>query len=178
MILHVLIVMVASCLQRHQQQVITYLLAENRVLKAQLGGRRFRLIDTERRRLAALAHPLGRKRLKELATVATPDTLIRGRQTGQVRRRERLGGSCAITIVTQRDPALLFNHTGEVPKQYPQAQGTRPAATIAAPSLVNACGRSLRQLCFLAIKPDPSRSPPWQARAPGAGIRGRRLWSP
>ena len=91
MILHVLIVMV-TCLQRHQQQVITYLLAENRVLKAQLGGRRFRLIDTERRHLAALAHPLGRKRLKELATVATPDTLIRGRQTGQVRRRERLGG--------------------------------------------------------------------------------------
>jgi hypothetical protein len=33
MILHVLIAMVAGWLQRHQQQVITYLLAENRVLK-------------------------------------------------------------------------------------------------------------------------------------------------
>jgi len=68
--------MVAGWLQRHQQQVITYLLAENRVLKAQLGGRRLRLTDTERRRLAALAHPLGRKRLKEMATIATPDTLL------------------------------------------------------------------------------------------------------
>src|SRR5919202_1162315 len=77
MILHVLIAMVAGWLQRHQQQVITYLLAENRVLKAQLGGRRLRLTDTERRRLAALAYPLGRKRLKELATLATPDTLMR-----------------------------------------------------------------------------------------------------
>ncbi len=77
MILHVLIAMVAGWIQRHQQQVITYLLAENRVLKAQLGGRRLRLTDTERRRLAALAHPLGRKRLKELSTVATPDTLMR-----------------------------------------------------------------------------------------------------
>ncbi len=77
MILHILIAMVAGWLQRHQQQVITYLLAENRVLKAQLGGRRLRLTDTERQRLAALAHPLGRKRLKELATLASPDTLLR-----------------------------------------------------------------------------------------------------
>ena len=77
MILHVLIAMVAGWLQRHQQQVITYLLAENRVLKAQFGGRRLRLTDTERRRLAALAHPIGRTRLKEMATIATPDTLRR-----------------------------------------------------------------------------------------------------
>jgi hypothetical protein len=67
MIVHVLIAMVAGWLQCHQQQVITYLLAENRVLKAQLDGRR----------LAALAHPLGRQRLKELATLVTPNTLLR-----------------------------------------------------------------------------------------------------
>jgi transposase InsO family protein len=77
MILHVLIAMVAGWLQRHQQQVITYLIEENRILKAQLGGRRLRLTDTERRRLAALAHPLGRQRLQELATLVTPDTLLR-----------------------------------------------------------------------------------------------------
>jgi putative transposase len=69
--------MVAGWLQRHQQQVITYLIEENRILKAQFGGRRLRLTDTERRRLAALAHPLGRQRLKELATLVTPDTLLR-----------------------------------------------------------------------------------------------------
>src|SRR5215475_4291359 len=77
MILHVLIAMVAGWLQRHQQQVIAYLIEENRVLKAQLGSRRLRLTNTERRRLAALAHPLGRQRLHELATIATPDTLLR-----------------------------------------------------------------------------------------------------
>src|SRR5215831_12042295 len=69
MILHVLIAMVAGWLQRHQQQIITYLQAENRILKAQLGGRRLRLTDTERRRLAALAYPLGRTRLEEVATM-------------------------------------------------------------------------------------------------------------
>ena len=77
MILHVLIAMVAGWVQRHQQQVIAYLIEENHVLKAQLGGRRLRLTDTERRRLAALAHPLGRKRLKEVASLATPETLMR-----------------------------------------------------------------------------------------------------
>ena len=68
MILQVLIAMVAGWVQRHQQQVIAYLIEENRVLTAQLGGHRLRLTDTERRRLAALAHPLSRKRLKEVAT--------------------------------------------------------------------------------------------------------------
>lgn len=77
MILHVLIAMIAGWLQRHQQQVIAYLLEENRVLKAHLDGSRLRLTDTERRRLAALAHPLGRQRLKKLATLVTPDTLLR-----------------------------------------------------------------------------------------------------
>jgi hypothetical protein len=74
---HVLIAMVAGWIERHQQQVIAYLQEENRLLKAQRGGQRLRLTDTERRRLAALAQPLGRKRLKEVATLATPDTLLR-----------------------------------------------------------------------------------------------------
>ena len=77
MILHVLIVMITGWLQRHQQQVIAYQLEENRVLKAHPGSRRLRLTDPERRRLAALAHPLGRRRLKEIATLVTPDTLLR-----------------------------------------------------------------------------------------------------
>jgi transposase InsO family protein len=77
MILHILTAMIAGRLQRHQQQVIAYLLEENRALKAHLGRRRPRLTDTERRRLAVLAHPLGRKLLKEIATLATPDTLLR-----------------------------------------------------------------------------------------------------
>jgi putative transposase len=77
MMLRVLIAMVAGWIQRHQQQVITYLREENRVLNAHLDGRRLRLTDTERRRLAALAHPLGRKRLQEIAAITTPDMLLR-----------------------------------------------------------------------------------------------------
>jgi transposase InsO family protein len=77
MILHMLIAMVAGWVQRHQQQVIAYLSEENRVLKAQLGHRQPRLTDTERRRLATLVHPLGRARLKAVATIATLATLMR-----------------------------------------------------------------------------------------------------
>jgi len=69
--------MLAGWIQRRQQQVISYLIEENRILKAQLGNRRLRLTDTDRRRLAALAHPLSRERLKEMATIATPATLMR-----------------------------------------------------------------------------------------------------
>jgi putative transposase len=69
--------MVAGWIQGYQQQVINYLREENRVLKAQLGSRRLRLTGTERRCLATLAYPLGRQRLKEVATLATPATLLR-----------------------------------------------------------------------------------------------------
>lgn len=77
MILQILIAMVAGWINRHQQQVITYLKEENRVFKSKLSGGCLRLTDTERRRLASLAYPLGRKQLKDIATIATPDTLMR-----------------------------------------------------------------------------------------------------
>jgi hypothetical protein len=69
--------MVAGWINRYQQQVITYLKAENRVLKSKLPDGRLRLTDTERRRLAKLAHPLSRQQLRDTATIATPDTLMR-----------------------------------------------------------------------------------------------------
>ena len=77
MILQLLLATLASWTNRHQQYVITYLQEENRILTAQLRGRRLRLTDMERRRLAALAHPLGRTCLQEVATIATADTLMR-----------------------------------------------------------------------------------------------------
>jgi putative transposase len=57
--------------------VIEYLREENRVLREQLGGRRLRLNDDQRRRLAAKARGLGRKVLAQVATIVTPGTLLR-----------------------------------------------------------------------------------------------------
>ena len=77
MILQVIIAMVAGWINRHQQRVIVYQHEEIRILRAKLGNQRIRFTNTERRRLATLAHPLGRKQLKDTATIATPDTLMR-----------------------------------------------------------------------------------------------------
>ena len=59
-----------------QLQVIDYLREENRVLREQLGDRRLRLSDHQRRRLAAKAKVLGRKVLDQIATIVTPETLL------------------------------------------------------------------------------------------------------
>ena len=54
-------------LEREQRDVIAFLREENRVLKAQLGSRRLRLNDDQRRRLAVLGQRLGRGPLREVA---------------------------------------------------------------------------------------------------------------
>ena len=67
---------VAGWIHRGQQNVIEYLVAENRVLREQLGGRRLRLTDDQRRRLAVRAKVLGRSGLQGIAGIVTPDTLL------------------------------------------------------------------------------------------------------
>lgn len=72
-----LAVILAGVLTNHQRAAIEYLREENRVLKEQLGGKRPRLSDTQRRRLAAKGKALGRKALSEVCTIVTPDTILR-----------------------------------------------------------------------------------------------------
>ena len=71
-----LLISLAGCLNQQQQDVIDYLQEENRVLREQLGDRRLRLNDDQRRRLAVRAKKLGRRVLHELATIVTPETLL------------------------------------------------------------------------------------------------------
>src|SRR5712692_10188388 len=70
------LIAVAGWMNQHQLQIIDYLREENRVLREQLGGRRLRLTDDQRRRLAAKAKGLGRRLLAEVATIVTPETLL------------------------------------------------------------------------------------------------------
>src|SRR5205807_4839251 len=67
---------VAGWMNQHQLQIIDYLREENRVLREQLGGRRVRFNDDQRRRLAVKAKGLGRRLLAEVATIVTPETLL------------------------------------------------------------------------------------------------------
>jgi hypothetical protein len=71
------VAMLCGWLQREREDAIAYLREENRVLKARLEGQRLRLDDAERRRLAELGHRVGRRVLTEVATIVTPDTILR-----------------------------------------------------------------------------------------------------
>jgi len=62
---------------RQQQQAIEYLLTENQVLKEKLGKKRILLDDNQRRRLAVKGKLLGRKAIQQIATIVTPDTILR-----------------------------------------------------------------------------------------------------
>jgi transposase InsO family protein len=64
-------------MNQQQQYAIEYLHEENRILRAQLGSRRLRLTDDQRRSLAAKALRLGRRMLEEMAMIVTPETLLR-----------------------------------------------------------------------------------------------------
>jgi len=74
--LHLLVLAVAGWLNRHQQRILDYLKEENRVFKEQLGGKRPRLTDDQRRRLAVKGKLLGRRMLGEYASLVTPDTIL------------------------------------------------------------------------------------------------------
>jgi putative transposase len=71
-----LIISIAGWMNQRQQQVIEYLVEENRVLREQIGSRRMRFTDDQRRRLAARAKKLGRKVLAQVVTIVTPETLL------------------------------------------------------------------------------------------------------
>lgn len=72
-----LILTVSGWVNRNQRDMIEYLLEENRILRDHLGGRKVRFTNIERIRLARRAMKVGRKSLRGLDPLVTPDTLIR-----------------------------------------------------------------------------------------------------
>ena len=74
---HLLAGIVAGYANRELQQIIDYLRTENAILRETLGQRRIRLNDAQRRRLAEKGKNLGRRLLAGVATLCTPDTILR-----------------------------------------------------------------------------------------------------
>ena len=71
----------AGWVNQQQQESIDYLRTENAVLKELHGPTRILLNDDQRRRLAVKGKVLGRKRLEEVGTLFTPDTILRWHRT-------------------------------------------------------------------------------------------------
>ncbi len=71
-----LLVTLAGWINQQQQDVITYIQEENRILKSKLKGKRIRFTDDERRRLAVKGKALGSRVLREVASIVTPNTIL------------------------------------------------------------------------------------------------------
>jgi putative transposase len=67
----------AGWVNRRQLELLEYVQEENRVLREQLGSRRLRFTDAQRRRLATKGKALGHRALAQLAGLVTPDTILR-----------------------------------------------------------------------------------------------------
>ena len=70
--IRVVLAALAGWPDNHQQDVIAYLIEENRILRGQLAGRKLRLSDEQRRSLARRGRRLGRRLLSQVATIVTP----------------------------------------------------------------------------------------------------------
>ncbi len=67
----------AALINRDQTEALEFYRLEVEVLQEKLGKKRLLLNDDQRRRLAVKGKALGRKVLRELATIVTPDTTLR-----------------------------------------------------------------------------------------------------
>jgi len=73
----ILVAAMAGWITRQHEAAVEYLREENRILKQQLGRKRLRLTDAQRRRLAVRGKALGRRGLMDVASIVTPDTILR-----------------------------------------------------------------------------------------------------
>jgi putative transposase len=137
-----------------EEDVIAFLREENRVLKVRLEGRRLRLDDSERRRLAELGHRLGRRLLAGVATIVTPDTILRWHRE-LVARKWTCGAGCGRPREPQaRIRALVIRMATENPTWgYTRIQG-------ALKNLGHLVGRSTIARILKAAGIPPSRERP------------------
>jgi len=111
-------------LEREQRDVIAFLREENRTLKAQLSGRRLQLNDEQRRRLAVLGQRLGRAVLREVATLVTPDTILRWHRDLIARKMDIRSAATRPTWVLAEIRLLVLRMATENPSWgYTRIQG-------------------------------------------------------
>jgi hypothetical protein len=74
---HLFALALAGWLNRRQAAAVEYLREENRVLPSRLPEGRLRITDAERKRPAVRGAELGRALLADVATLFSPDTILR-----------------------------------------------------------------------------------------------------
>ena len=74
---HILLAVLCGLLNHRQQQIIEFQNAQIEAFLKKLGRKRLLLDNDQRRLLAVKAHAIGRKALREITTIFTPDTILR-----------------------------------------------------------------------------------------------------
>ncbi len=117
--LRLLLATFAGWVNRDQARVVAYLVEENRVLREQLGDKRPRLTDGQRRRLAAKGKVLGWRLLHQVATIVTPDTirrwhrqLIAAKWTHPARSTKRIGRPGLMKTIRQLIVRMATENSG------------------------------------------------------------------
>jgi transposase InsO family protein len=151
----------AGCIQRGHQSTIDYLVEENRVLRQQLGKRRVRLTDDQRRRLAVRAKALSRAALSDVAGIVTPDTLLRWYRNLVARKYD---GSQSRTPGRSRTAAAIAKLVVRMATENPGWGYTRIRGALY--NLGHEIGRNTvkRVLADAGLEPAPERgrSPSWK----------------
>jgi putative transposase len=140
-VLRLLRLALTGWLDHQQRSALAYLIEENRFLRQQVGQRRLRFTDDDRRRLAVRAHRLGRQALRDVATVVTPDTLLRwhrqlvARKWTYPRRRASRGGVLAeirqlVMRMASENPTWGYTRIQGAPKNLGHQVGRSTVARI------------------------------------------------
>jgi hypothetical protein len=153
-----LVAAVSGWLHHEQEGVVAYLVEENRTLRAHLRGRRLLLTDDQRRRLAVRGRRLGRARLREVATIVTPDTILRWHRQLIARKWTYATGRCSRRGVLSEIRRLVVRIAEKNPTWgYTRIRG-------ALKNVGHRVGRSTiaRVLKTQGIPPVPERPTSWQ----------------
>jgi len=170
--LQMLIMMFAGWVNEHQRIVIAYLQEENRVRRGLHGKKRLRSNNDQRRRLAVKGKALGRRVLREIETLVTPDTILRWHREviartydgSEGRRPGRRGVAREI-----RDLVVRMEVAGIAPA--PTGSWLSPVAR----DLVDEFDGFLKGKRHLIHDRDPLYTRDFRARLSGAGVESVRL---
>lgn len=156
--LRFVLVVLTGWLDRQERQALAYLMEENRVLRRQLGQQRIQFTDADRRRLTVRGYRLGRQVLRQIATIVTPDTILRWHRQLIVRKwtyPTRPSSRCGVLAEIRR---LVLRMAEENPTWgYTRIQGSLK-------NVGHRVGRSTiaRILKAHGLPPVPARPTSWQ----------------